>query len=99
MERGGFVYIITNVTNTTLNTGVTSDLKSRVWQHKNKVNPNSFTSRYNLTKLVYFELFFTIDEAIIREKQLKGGNRAKKLKLIENVNPEWKDLFDKLNFD
>ena len=99
MERGGCVYIMTNVNNTTLYIGVTSELKSRIWQHKNKVNPNSFTSRYNLAKLVYFETFFSIDEAIIREKQLKSGSRAKKLILIEQMNPLWKDLFDELNFD
>jgi len=71
MERGGCIYIMNNKVNTTLYIGVTSDLKSRVWEHKNKVYPNSFTSRYNLFKLVYFEIFSNIEEAIGREKQLK----------------------------
>jgi putative endonuclease len=97
MERGGYVYIMTNITNSTLYIGVTSDLKVRVWQHKNKEYPNSFTSRYKLFKLVYYEGFSSIEEAIYREKQLKGWSRAKKIKLIENLNPEWEDLFDKLD--
>ena len=92
MERGGSIYIMTNKGNTTLYIGVTSDLKSRVWEHKNKVYPNSFTSRYNLFKLVYFENFTTIEEAISREKQLKRWHREWKYNLIKETNPEMIDL-------
>jgi len=83
---------MTNKGNTTLYIGVTSDLKSRVWEHKNKVYPNSFTSRYNLFKLVYFENFTTIEEAIGREKQLKRWHREWKYNLIKEMNPEMVDL-------
>jgi len=96
MERGGCVYIMTNQNNSTLYVGVTSVLKVRVWQHKNKEYPNSFTSRYKLFKLVYYEGFSSIEEAIYREKQLKGVNRAKKMELIENMNPKWEDLYKNL---
>ena len=92
MKRGGSIYIMTNKGNTTLYIGVTSDLKSRVWEHKNKVYPNSFTSRYNLFKLVYFENFTTIEEAIGREKQLKRWHREWKYNLIKEMNPEMIDL-------
>ncbi len=91
--KPGFVYIITNLNNTTLYIGVTSDLIQRIKEHKNKKYPNSFSAKYNLVKLVYFEQFQLIEDAIAREKQLKGGSRANKVKLIENVNPDWKDLF------
>ena len=96
MERGGCIYIMTNKGNTTLYIGVTSDLKSRVWEHKNKVYPNSFTSRYNLFKLVYFENFTTIVEAIGREKQLKKRSRKYKEELINKTNLDRLDLFDEL---
>ena len=92
MERGGCIYIMTNKENTTLYIGVTSDLKLRVWEHKNKVYPNSFTSRYNLFKLVYFENFTTIEEAIAREKQLKRWHREWKINLIISINPDYNDL-------
>jgi len=74
METGGFVYIITNKNNTVLYTGVTSDLKTRIWQHKTKQYPNSFSSRCNLYKLVYFEEYADIRDAIEGEKQIKGGS-------------------------
>jgi putative endonuclease len=88
----GFVYILTNDNNSVLYTGVTSNLKDRLIQHKHKKHSNSFTSRYNLRKLVYYELLQTIGEAIKREKQIKGGSRRKKLNLINSMNPEWNDL-------
>jgi putative endonuclease len=91
--KPGYIYIITNYTNTTLYVGVTSDLHQRIKQHKNKTYPNSFTAKYNLNKLVYFEQFQMIGDAIGREKQLKAGSRIAKTLLIENLNPEWKDLF------
>lgn len=92
--KPGFIYILTNKNNTTLYIGVTANLIERVKQHKQKVNPKSFTARYNLNKLVYYEAFQMIGDAIAREKQLKAGNRAKKIKLIETVNPNWNDLLD-----
>ncbi len=96
MKRGGCIYIMTNENNTTLYTGVTSDLKLRVYQHKNNLFPKSFTATYKTHKLVYFEAFLHIEDAIAREKQIKGGARQKKLNLINTFNPEWKDLYDKI---
>jgi len=94
MYKGGHVYIMTNKTNTVLYTGVTSNLKLRILQHKEKYYKNSFTSRYNVCKLVYYEGFFNIEEAICREKQIKAGSRKKKVDMINSINPEWKDLYD-----
>lgn len=88
----GYVYIMTNTYNSVLYTGVTSDLKQRVIDHKEKKHPGSFSARYNSTKLVYYEVWDTIGEAIKREKQLKGGPRKKKLELIDGMNPGWVDL-------
>lgn len=96
MKRGGCIYIVTNKNNSTLYTGVTSDLKTRVYQHKNKLFPKSFTAIYNLHKLVYYEVFHNIEEAIAREKQIKGGSRKKKEALINMFNPEWNDLYDEV---
>jgi putative endonuclease len=81
------VYIMTNKSKT-LYTGVTSDLEQRVYEHKNKIIPG-FTSKYNLTKLVYYEEYSDVHLAIEREKQIKGWLRAKKIVLIEAENPEW----------
>lgn len=97
--KPGYTYILTNRTNTTLYIGVTSNLNKRVLQHKEKKYPKSFSTRYNLDKLVYYEAFQMIGDAIVREKQLKAGSRAQKLKLIENFNPEWADLYDGLVLD
>jgi putative endonuclease len=88
----GFVYIMTNNSNSVLYTGVTSDIKERVIQHKLKKHHESFSARYNLDKLVYYEELDTIGEAIKREKMVKGGSRKKKLDIINAVNPEWRDL-------
>ncbi|MCD4695422.1 MAG: GIY-YIG nuclease family protein [Bacteroidales bacterium] len=96
MERGGYVYILTNKSNRVLYTGVTSNLYSRTVEHKNKIHPRSFTARYNVNKLVYYEFLLTIEEAIKREKQIKGGSRKKKLELINSKNPKWLDLFNEL---
>ncbi len=92
MERGGAIYILTNKNNTVLYTGVTSDLRKRLYEHKNKLFVSSFTSRYNVLKLVYYKVFTSIEEAIAREKQIKGGSRKKKIVMIEGTNPEWRDL-------
>lgn len=97
MERGGYVYILTNKLNKVLYTGVTSNLYSRVQEHKQKEHPGSFSARYNLTKLVYYESYLTIDEAIDREKQIKNGSRKKKVDLINGKNPKWNDLFNDLS--
>jgi len=87
-----YVYIMTNGPKAAiLYTGITGNLSRRVWQHKNKLLPG-FTSRYNLTRLVYYERFFYPDAAIDREKEIKGWRRSKKLKLIEAMNPAWNDL-------
>ena len=91
---GGYVYIITNYTNTTLYTGVTSNLIARVIEHRDRLYPKSFSSKYRLNKLVYYESFDSIEAAIEREKQIKGGSRKKKIDLINSINSEWRDLFE-----
>ena len=88
-----FIYILTNKANTVLYTGVTNDLKRRIYEHKEKMI-KGFTSKYNVTKLVYYEIFNSIVTAIEREKQIKSWSRNKKLKLINELNPTWKDLYD-----
>ena len=92
MNRKPAVYLLTNKTNGTLYTGVTSDLPKRLWQHKNKISKGCCT-KYNLTKLVYFEPFEDMYQAISREKQIKAGSREAKIKLIESINPVWRDLY------
>jgi putative endonuclease len=97
LERGGYVYIMTNKTNRVLYTGSTSDLFNRVQEHVSKIYPRSFTSRYNINKLVYFEFFEFVDEAIAREGQIKKMSRSKKIELIEKDNPNWSDLVNELD--
>ena len=92
MERGGYIYILTNKNHTVLYTGVTSNLGNRLYEHRTGLYETSFTHKYNLHELVYYEEFINIEEAIYREKQLKAGSRQKKLNLISRLNPEWKDL-------
>ena len=96
MAKTSWVYIMTNRRDGVLYIGVTSDLKGRIAKHKNKTYATSFTARYNLDKLVYFEKIDGIVKAIEREKQLKAGPRRKKVALIEGMNPEWRDLFPDL---
>jgi putative endonuclease len=84
---------MTNKKNNVLYIGVTSNLFNRVAEHKDKMIAG-FTSKYNVTKLVYYEEYNTMEEAISREKQIKGGSRQKKIDLINSKNPEWKDLYD-----
>ena len=91
MNRQPAVYLLTNRQNGTLYTGVTSDLPTRVWQHKNKVT-QGFSAKYNLASLVYFELFEDMYHVILREKQTKARSRKAKIRLIENANPDWRDL-------
>lgn len=94
MERGGFVYMMTTCNNTALYTGVISDLYNRVINHKEKHFTESFTSKYNINKLVYYCFYSTIEEAIAEEKRIKGGSRLKKIVLIESMNVEWRDLWE-----
>ena len=85
-----YVYLLTNQNNTVLYTGVTNDLQRRLYEHKKGIN-KGFTSYYNVNKLVYFEQFNDSNEAIKREKQIKGWTRAKKNALVNKENTEWKD--------
>jgi len=94
--RQYYVYILTNHTNTVLYTGVTNDLVKRVWEHKNKFDSNSFTSKYNVSKLVYYEVLQTSYDAISREKQIKAGSRIRKLALIKKINLEFRDLYEEI---
>ena len=89
------IYILASKPNGTLYVGVTSNLIQRVWQHKNTLAPG-FTQRYGVHLLAYFEMHATMVDAITREKQLKAGARAKKVGLIQSVNPEWKDLYSSI---
>ena len=89
------VYILANKRNGTLYIGVTGDLIQRVWQHKNKL-ADGFTKKYGVDKLVYYETTEDIESAIIREKQLKKWNRDWKIRIIEENNPKWRDLYDDL---
>jgi len=95
MDNQYSVYIMTNKWNKVLYTGVTNDLKRRVYEHKNKLI-QGFTERYNIDKLVYYETAESIESAIMREKQIKGGSRNAKIQLVNTVNNKWCDLYDKL---
>ena len=90
-----FVYILTNKYNKVLYVGVTNNLIRRVYEHKNKLI-SGFTSKYNIDKLVYYESFPSVFDAIKREKEIKGWKREKKVALINSFNPEWKDLYEEL---
>ena len=94
-ERWPAVYIMASKRNGTLYVGVTSDLPQRVWQHREGVVAG-FTKRYGCKMLVWYEMAGTMETAIAREKQIKGGSRAKKLALIEAMNPAWEDLFESI---
>lgn len=95
MEQGGFVYIMASFRNGTLYIGVTSDLIKRVWQHRED-QADGFTREHRCKALVWFEQFDGIEAAITREKQMKEWQRAWKLRLIEEKNPEWDDLYESL---
>ena len=92
MQKTGYVYILTNKMNTVLYVGVTNNIKRRLIEHRTSANNKSFTSKYNVFKLVYYETYPSIWEAIKREKQLKAGSRKKKTDLINNTNPNWENL-------
>jgi len=95
MNRHYYVYIMTNKGSTVLYTGVTNNLKRRVYEHKEML-ADGFTSRYKITKLVYYEVFEDIENAILREKQIKGGSRQKKIELINTINEGWRELYEEL---
>ena len=92
---GGYAYLMTNKYNTVIYTGVTDNLQKRVYQHKEGF-VSGFTSKYNVSKLVYYEIFDSIEGAITREKQIKAGSRRKKIALILSTNPDFKDLYPEL---
>lgn len=94
MEDAYSVYIITNQHHTVLYTGVTSDLYYRIQEHKLKIHPG-FTAKYNVCKLVYYEQYGDVNDAIAREKAIKGGSRKRKIDLINSMNPGWEDLWEK----
>lgn len=94
MEDAYSVYILTNKNHTVLYTGVTSDLYNRIQEHRLKVYPG-FTAKFNVDKLVYFEQYGDVNEAIAREKAIKGGSRQRKIDLINSQNPGWEDLWEK----
>ena len=89
------IYIMTNTHNTVLYTGMTNDLARRVYEHKNGLG-GIFTRKYNVQKLVYYEVAEDVNTIIAREKQIKGGSRKKKIELIKSLNPEWKDLYEEI---
>ena len=88
--------ILSNKLNTTIYTGITKDLVRRVYEHKHHLDPNSYTAKYGITKLVYFESTSDVHMAIEREKQIKGWNRKRKNKLVESKNPSWAELYDSM---
>ena len=92
-EHNYYIYILSNKRNGTLYIGVTNNLLSRTFQHKLKENKNSFSAKYKTDKLVYYENYQYIEDALNREKELKKWNRSWKIKLIEEENPTWRDVF------
>jgi len=95
-EKYYYVYVLASKRNGTLYTGVTNNLLNRNFQHKIKLNKKSFTAKYNVNRLVYYEVYTDIRDALTREKQLKNWKRQWKIELIEGHNPIWRDLFDDL---
>jgi len=93
MKKQYYIYIVTNKGNTVLYAGITNNLERRIFEHKNKLL-KGFTSKYNVTKLVYYEVFNSPREAIAAEKKIKGWVRAKKINLIKSINPDFKDLIE-----
>ena len=96
MEEQAYIYFMSNRYNKVLYVGITSNLIKRVWEHKKKV-VDGFTKRYNLNKLVYYEIYDDIETAINREKQIKSWPRKRKIELIHSLNPHWDDLYEKLS--
>ena len=94
LDKNYYVYILASKKNGTLYTGVTNNLPRRIFEHKNNIDPESFTNRYNVKMLVYYEHTNDVNSAIAREKQIKAGSRNDKISLIERFNSEWTDLYD-----
>jgi len=97
-QMGGWIYIMCSNNHSTLYVGVTSNIASRVYEHKHKIYPTSFSAKYNCVKLVYYRRFESIVEAITVEKRIKGGSRKRKEDLINSMNSEWKDLYDEVKY-
>lgn len=91
-----YVYILTNKRHTVLYVGMTTDLRTRLWEHQQKINPRSFSARYNVFKPVFYQGFETKEDALERERFIKGKTRKWKVELIESMNPEWKDLSEEI---
>lgn len=87
-----FVYILTNKINTVLYVGMTTDVRIRLWEHREKINPKRFTARYNVSKLIYYEPYQSVEEAVERERYIKGKTRKWKADLVATMNPNWNDL-------
>ncbi len=94
--RHYYVYILSNATNKVVYTGVTNDLIRRVHQHKEHIDPDSFTAKYHVDRLVYYEEYGDVRDAIDREKQIKSWNRKRKNDIVSDFNPEWVDLFESI---
>lgn len=92
MDRQYYIYVLSNYLNTVLYIGITNNLQRRAWEHMQESNPG-FTKKYHLQKLVYYEIYEDANSAITREKQIKAGNRKKKIDIINSFNPDWKDLY------
>ncbi|ARV12516.1 endonuclease [Gilvibacter sp. SZ-19] len=90
------VYMISNKKDGVLYVGKTKRLKQRIYQHKSKAHPNTFSARYNLDKLMYFEEFQSHEDALLRERRIKKWKRAWKIELIEKSNPNWRDLYEEI---
>ena len=95
MDKEYFIYIMTNYSESTFYTGMTNDIVRRVYEHKNEIN-DCYTSKYKISKLLYYEIFNNPNDAIEREKQIKKWGKRKKIKLINSINPDWEDLYEKL---
>ena len=95
MDKQYYVYILTKARNSTFYVGMTSDLPKRIWQHKNEIS-DGFTKKYGIKTLVYYEVFENVEDAIAREKRLKKWNRAWKMRVIEEMNPNWNDLYEEI---
>lgn len=95
MDKQYYVYIMSNATDTVTYTGVTNDLYRRIYEHKNKLG-EGFTAKYNIKKLVYYEIYQDIESAILREKKIKSGSRKDKVELVNTMNQDWRDLYEEL---
>ena len=96
MRPTAYVYLLTNQHHTVLYVGMTTDLRTRLWEHLRKINPGSFSARYNLNKPVFFEGLASEEAALERERYIKGKSRAFKETLISKLNPKWDDLTDRI---